>query len=376
MRRNCICGTAVLACTLAAWSLTTRPAGMGSGEDLPSRIHEAVRELPSLDAPAVTPEQQSRGKEACALYRAGLGQLEKLGGIARMKLAFVGAHGGFAAGDAKVMLSGARLLQNEARGSKWEEYAAYTLAWAGLFAGQREPAEAALKHLMANPSQRKLAGLAERLLPIARQCHQRIEFNLAMLDGKRLPGSELRGKAVVLEFGAGAVEPWRNALPALKEFYAARKADEHFVMIGLNLDESVEEATKAVRAHQVPWRVGLGRKLRQRFRGEGVPHLAVLSADGRVLWQGHPLDRGIPELVTDFARRQARYLAEHPEAAATGPAPQESASAEAEKKYKLAVVYRDAGMTAKAKAVLTEIVKTYPGTPAAAKARALLESLP
>jgi len=367
----------------AALGQRTRPAG----GDLSGRIHDAVRALPSVNA-EVTEAQRTEGGKACALYRAAYAQRSEMGGYSRTELGLLGLHAGFAAGDAEVMLSGAKLLHREAARSKLEEYSAYALTWAGIFAGDPASARAGLERLMRRPSKSKLHAWARQMEKIAEECDQPISLALALPGGRTANLTALRGKVVVIEIGASRCPPWVNALPGLKAFHAARAEDPDFFMFGISLDERAADARRTVAEHDVPWPVGVAPVLREKFHGKGAPHVAVISPRGRVLWQGHPVAKGMLAMTTDFARREAGRLAGGPTTASSRaapatragasppPSPAARTEAEAEAKLNLAETYRKAGMPAKARSLLREVLETYPRTSAAAKAREALKDLP
>ena len=226
------------------------------------------------------------------------------------------------------------------------------------------------------------------MLPIAKQCSQPLALKLSLLDGQKKSLSDFRGKAIVLDFWAGWCDPCIRAIPEIKKFYQERAKDDNFVMIGVSLDRSAADAKAAVAKYGLTWPQALSVRTRQRFLGQGIPHIAVISPTGCILWQGHPVAKGTLTMVTDFARRQAERMKSAPpaqthSAPATEPPVVESKppsvspdEAQADQKLKVALVYRKAGLINKAKALLREIVQDHPQTAAAARAREELSRLP
>ncbi len=391
MLKRRLCLGFFLVCAAAARGQGTRPSG-GSparldGAELAGLIDGMVRMLPSIDA-VVTSTQQAAGAQACKLYSAGYPQRAEMGGLLRLRLGLLGLHGGFAAGDAEAMLSGAKLLMQEARKSKLEGYARYALAWAGIFGAEPATAAAALNGLIARPSQKGIGQWAKGMLPIAKQCNQPVMLTLSFPDGRRGTLAEYRGKAVVLDFWAGWSKPWVEHLPELKEFCRQRLSGGDFAIIGIAIHEKASEAKAAAAKHGLTWPVVWGPSARERFHGKGAPHVVVVSPTGRVLWQGHPIAKSTFTTVADFARRQAARMREAPaprtrpqttSAPAGGerpPAADAAAEARARQQLKLALAYRQAGLNDKARALFRAILKEHPRTAAAAKARAELSRVP
>lgn len=63
------------------------------------------------------------------------------------------------------------------------------------------------------------------------------DFQLQTLDGETLKLSDLRGKAVLLNFWATWCGPCRDEMPAIQSVYEKHK-DKGFVVVGVNIAES------------------------------------------------------------------------------------------------------------------------------------------
>jgi len=381
MHRRCLPSAVALVAAVAMTAVLS-PAGRAepttSVDALAKSIGEISRKLPSLKH-NVTDNLRPQGDQACKVFREAYARKEEFGGVMRMQLGLLGLHGGFTAGDPDVMLTGAKLFLAESRQTKLEGYAWYSLAWAGIFAGDVATAEKALKHLIGLGD--KSGGFdkwAASMMPIARQCDKGVHLTLGVADGKRLTTGGLQGKAVVLEFGASQAQPWIDALVALKMFHSARKDDRGFAMVGINMDGAPEMVKEVVTKYEIPWPMVSSRKLRERFAGKGIPHVVVLSPRGRILWQGHPAATGNLALATDFARRQAALIAKAgPTSRPAGATPVKDENEKAaQAKLRLAKTYLQAGLKDRAGALLKEIVKTYPKTEAAVEATKLLAGPP
>ena len=377
MHRRCFLSTVALTAALAL-TIVLPPAGGApaapSIDDLAEQINAMAPKLPTVRH-AVPDDLRPSGVRACKLFRVAYPRRDEFGGGMRMQLGRVGLHGGFTAGDPDVMLSGAKLFLAETRQTKLEGYAWYSLAWAGIFAGDSATAEKALNQLL--ELGKKSGGFdkwAASMLPVAKECDKSVHMTLGIVDRKRLTTGGLQGKAVVLEFGAAQAQVWVDALVAVKMFHSSRKDDPGFTMVGINMDGAPEMAKAAAAKYEIPWPMVSSRTLRERFRGKGIPHVVVLSPRGRILWQGHPGETTLLARTTDFARRQAALIAESGPASRPAGATRVEGADEsaAQSKLRLAKTYLQAGLNDKAEALLKEIVEKYPGTRAAPEATKLL----
>jgi peroxiredoxin len=72
------------------------------------------------------------------------------------------------------------------------------------------------------------------------------DFTLKDLDGQATKLSDLKGQIVVLDFWASWCAPCKKELPALDAL--AAKYPGKFVVVGVNVDKSKDNATKTLRA--------------------------------------------------------------------------------------------------------------------------------
>jgi len=354
------------------------------------RIREIGIRLPRV-LTSLTPRQEALAVEGCRLYRRLEKRFEELDPKTRGNLLLLGIRSGSAAGEPEVMFSAAKRYWRSLPVEKRGEYAAYVLAWAGILAGRPAEAKEALNHLIARPPTPARAAWARGMLPIAEDCAKPVKLRFQLLDGKHVDLADLRGKAVVLDFWATWSQASLRQREHLRSFYRQRRGDGRFYMVSLSLDATVEQARRGAAKAAMTWPQAMDRGARGRFRGKGVPHVVVLSARGRVIWQGHPAERTTLAWTTDFARRQGARMAERARsdgpasapatAAPAGPRaspPQQAVSdaraAEADRKYKVARSYWKMGLRDRCRAILREIVQKYPRTPAAEKARAFLRA--
>lgn len=67
------------------------------------------------------------------------------------------------------------------------------------------------------------------------------DFALTTLDGEKVKLSDLKGHVVMINFWASWCGPCRQEMPLLNDIYASYKK-AGFVLLGVNLDESAEDA--------------------------------------------------------------------------------------------------------------------------------------
>ena len=384
----------------AAAGQTTAPAprtdqaALGAAE-INEKMIALIGELPMtvIKAPPLTPRQREVSEKAREFYKAATRQIDRLDRQTRFKLTLIGIRAGFGAGDAEVMLSAARRRwQIEQAGDGVTDYSAYVLGWAGIFAGEAKAARRGLQHLARRSSQPGLKSLARGMGAIAARAGKPVKVSVRLLDGKAVNLPHPAGKVVVLNFWSSHSVAAVREIPALKTFYDKHRQDKNFMMVGVSLDRKVADARRRMATHGMTWAQAMDGGLRSRFAGRGVPHVAVVSAKGHIFWQGHPGSMETLVRTTDFALRQAERLSRHKPAATRPRQPEKPAArkppakpaadrptpvqeAAAENKFKMARMYLKMRMRRKGKAVLQEIVRQYPGTRAAAKARQRLRYL-
>lgn len=125
------------------------------------------------------------------------------------------------------------------------------------------------------------------------------------LDGAPMKLSESRGKVVLLVFWAAWCGPCMAAVPHEKQLVERFKG-RPFVLLGVNGDDDVKAAAKAVTKNQIPWRSfwngpeGPGGPIATAWNVRGWPTVYVLDQHGvirqKYLW-GKDLDEPLEKLV-------------------------------------------------------------------------------
>ncbi len=379
---------------------TRAPAASAEGPalsagEIVAKAGELIDKLPNLNvtAPPPTAAQQAAAEEGCKLYAAALTQIDRLDPQVARNLSLIGIRSGFGVCDAEMMLSAAKLRWRlEKADNALSEYAAYALAWSGIFAGDSKAAVEALQHLARNSSQEGLKTWAKEMGPVAMQAGKPVQFTLRLIDGGTVQVPQQPGKAVVLDFWSSWSAASIQEMAGLKSFHDKHRAEKDLLMVGIALDGNANDVRQRIAQHGMDWPQAMDRALRGRFAGSGVPHAAVLSAKGYLFWQGHPAMKDSLAWTADFALRQAERLARQQAASQPAPSPEGPAElkpppqppgpavtpemeAQAENQWKMARMYLRMGMRAKGKETLQELVKKYPGTRAAADAAEELKYL-
>jgi len=108
-------------------------------------------------------------------------------------------------------------------------------------------------------------------------------FSLPQLDGPAMKLSDLKGKAVVLNFWGTWCEPCKAEMPALQKQYDTYK-DKGLVVVGVNIGETPVAIQSFVKQYQVSFPILLDRDLQitKMYRIGPIPTTFFIDRDGEI----------------------------------------------------------------------------------------------
>ncbi len=109
------------------------------------------------------------------------------------------------------------------------------------------------------------------------------DFVLKHSDGKTSKLSDWHGRPIVMNFWATWCAPCQEEMPALVEAYRTHSADG-LIMVGVNAQESAEQAKKFVDKFQMPFPVVLDSRgeVMQLYMVRGLPTTIFIDREGRI----------------------------------------------------------------------------------------------
>lgn len=97
------------------------------------------------------------------------------------------------------------------------------------------------------------------------------------------------GKPVILEFWATWCPPCRESIPHMNELHKKFK-EKGLVIIGIT-EENNATINQFTKKNPIDYAAGTDRggKLNKSFAVEGIPHAVIANKDGKIIWEGHPM---------------------------------------------------------------------------------------
>lgn len=148
-----------------------------------------------------------------------------------------------------------------------------------------------------------LAGLCHADIPTAKEWEGsdlgQVQFGQRWF-GAPVEKDSLRGKVVVIEAWGYRCPPCISSLSHMAK-YNAMLRNKPFVMIGAHAqgssDDTRAEALDICRKKKVNFTV-LSSALVPCGESQGIPHAMVFGPDGKLIWQGHPAEKGYQTMLS------------------------------------------------------------------------------
>ena len=100
---------------------------------------------------------------------------------------------------------------------------------------------------------------------------------------------DYKGKAAIVEFWATWCPPCRASIPHLNGINKNYQ-DKGLVVMGIS-DEKPDVVAKFRKSTPMEYHVATGGSaIQKKFGINGIPHAFVVGKDGKILWEGHPME--------------------------------------------------------------------------------------
>lgn len=111
------------------------------------------------------------------------------------------------------------------------------------------------------------------------------QFTAKTLDGKSVSLRELKGKVVMINFWASWCGPCRQEMPLLEEIYNDYKK-AGFILLGVNLDEEVDDAKGFLSGVNVSFPVPLDPmgKVAEAYENQAMPSSYFVDKNGQLAY--------------------------------------------------------------------------------------------
>ena len=118
------------------------------------------------------------------------------------------------------------------------------------------------------------------------------------------PPPDLTGRVYVLEFWATWCPPCVQSIPHMIELANKYKSSD-VPFIALSVDRTSAPVKQMVKSKGMTYYVGMDNGLSDKYSVRGVPSAFIIDRNGKVAWQGHPMQPGFePALVKSINAAQ------------------------------------------------------------------------
>jgi len=109
------------------------------------------------------------------------------------------------------------------------------------------------------------------------------DFTLKSNSGENLRLNEYRGQVVMLNFWASWCAPCQQEMPHLAELHTTY-ASMGFQLLGINVDENIDDAKKALRKLNVPFPVLFDQEnsIAELYNVDAMPTTIIIDKDGNI----------------------------------------------------------------------------------------------